>query len=258
MLFLLSPAKSLDFETPLKIKVATEAQFLPEAQILARTAAKLSEMQLQDLMDISPALAELNRARFQEWQIEHPTEQGARQAVFAFDGDVYAGLDAKSLGKTEINYLQKHLRILSGLYGLLRPLDAIRPYRLEMGSQLKTAKAKNLYEYWGERLALAVNEVNVELKAKFVVNLASEEYFKSVPVKLLDVPVITPVFEDFSSGKFKIVSFFAKRARGSMVRYCALNKVKNVKALKEFNLDGYQYCHDNSTETRWVFRRKQA
>lgn len=257
MLFLLSPAKSLDFDTPLKIKVATEAQFLKEANVLARAASQLSASQLQDLMDISPSLADLNRARFQEWRTDHPIEQGARQAVLAFDGDVYTGLDARSMSKAEINYLQKHLRILSGLYGLLRPLDAIRPYRLEMGSQLKTGAAKNLYEFWGDRLSLAVNQASDELQSKFIVNLASEEYFKSIQVKRLNLPVITPVFEDYSSGKFKIVSFFAKRARGAMVRYCAMNKVKSVKALKNFDLDGYRYCDDVSTETRWVFRRKQ-
>lgn len=258
MLFLLSPAKSLDFETPLKLKSATEAQFLQQAQQLANTAAKLSSTQLQTLMDISPALVELNRARFQEWQIEHPIEHGARQAVMAFDGDVYDGLDAKNLTKFDLNYLQKHLRILSGLYGLLRPFDAIRPYRLEMGSQLKTRDAKNLYEFWGDRLSQAVNEHVSEINSKVVVNLASEEYFKSIRLSSLNVKVITPIFEDFSNGKFKIVSFFAKRARGSMVRYCALNRLKQVKALKQFDHDGYHFCEEVSTDTRWIFRRMPA
>ena len=258
MLFLLSPAKSLDFETPIKLQTSTQAQFLSQAQQLAATAAKLSSTQLQTLMDISPALAELNRARFQAWQIDHPIEQGARQAVMAFDGDVYDGLNAKGLTKPDLNYLQKHLRILSGLYGLLRPFDAIRPYRLEMGSQLKTAHAKNLYEFWGDGIAQAINEHTAEINSNLIINLASEEYFKSVRLSLLNAKVITPVFEDFSSGKYKIVSFFAKRARGSMVRYCAVNRVKSIKSLKEFDHEGYRFCEEVSGEARLVFRRKTA
>lgn len=256
MLFLLSPAKSLDFTTPIKLKSATNAQFILEAQALVESAVKLSSLQLQQLMDISPALAELNRARFHAWNADHLLEADVRQALFAFDGDVYSGLDAKSLGKVDINYLQRHLRILSGLYGLLRPLDAIRAYRLEMGSQLKTPQARNLYGFWGDKLSLALNQSLAELKTQTVVNLASEEYFKAIRMPLLEAKVITPVFEDLSNGKYKIVSFFAKKARGMMVRYCATNRIKQISGLKGFDQDGYCFNEEVSTENRWVFRRQ--
>ncbi|WMW78970.1 peroxide stress protein YaaA [Undibacterium cyanobacteriorum] len=255
LLFLLSPAKSLDFESPLPVKQASVPQFIERSEELVGTASRMSPMQLQELMNISADLAKLNYARFQEWNIDHSLEQGARPALFSFNGDVYDGLQARQMGKREWTYLDKHLRILSGLYGVLRPLDAMRPYRLEMGCKLKHGKYKNLYDYWGLTITDAINEYMDAAKLKCVVNLASEEYFGVVHAKALQHKVITPIFEDFSSGKFKIVSFFAKKARGAMVRYCAENKIKKVSDLKEFDRDGYAFSVDASTETRWVFRR---
>ncbi len=255
LLFLLSPAKSLDFESPITMRQASEPEFLEHAEELVQVASKLSPMQLRELMSISEDLAQLNHARFKEWRKEHDLDLGARPCVLAFDGDVYTGLQAKDLDKRAWNYLEKHLRILSGLYGVLRPFDAMRPYRLEMGTKLKTKKGKNLYEFWGDTVTEALNRYMDEAKLKTIVNLASEEYFGVVEPKLLKAKVITPVFEDFSAGKFKIVSFFAKKARGTMMRYCAENKLKRPSDLKAFNLDGYTYCDAVSEENRWVFRR---
>lgn len=255
LLFLLSPAKSLDFESPLNFRQATEPQFLDRAAELVRITSKLSPMQLRELMSISEDLAQLNHARFRAWDKAHDVSLGARPCVLAFDGDVYAGLQAKGLDKRAMNYLEKHLRILSGLYGVLRPFDAMRPYRLEMGTKLKTSYGKNLYDFWGDTVTQSLNQYLNDAKFKMIVNLASEEYFGVVKPKLLEVPVITPVFEDFSAGRFKIVSFFAKKARGTMMRYCAENKIKRAGDLKGFNLDGYAFCETASGANRWVFRR---
>lgn len=260
MLILLSPAKSLDFETPIPTKKSTLPVFGSATKELAQVAARLSSAELQSLMKISPALAALNVDRFEQLR-DDAVNPPTRQAVFAFDGDVYTGLAAKQMASNDIDYLQKHLLILSGLYGILRPLDNIQPYRLEMGSMLANDKAKNLYGFWGTSLTDFVRAYSATMKNQSIVNLASEEYAKAIQFKLLNNPIVTPVFEDYSAGKYKIVSFFAKRARGMMVRYSALNRINHPEKLKAFAVDGYEFCEGASTingsNQRWVFRRRQ-
>lgn len=253
MFILLSPAKSLDFATPAPVKTCSALLFENDALYLASLAAQLSAAQLQAMMDISPALANLNVERFAA--IEHGIA-GAKQAIFAFDGDVYSGLEAYGLSVRSLNYLQKHLRILSGLYGILRPFDLMYAYRLEMGSSLKNAAGPNLYSYWSDKLSAYLQEEVRANKSKAVINLASEEYAKAVKLKTLGAPVIHPVFQDYSKGQYKVISFFAKRARGAMARYCAVHQIKNPQLLKEFDVDGYAYCEEESSETKWVFRRR--
>lgn len=255
MLILLSPAKSLDFDTPSLVKDVSEIQFPHEVDYLASVAAKLTPSDLQQLMNISPALANLNAARFSDF-VSEDLNKMERQAVFVFDGDVYSGLQARQLAKKEISYLQKKLRILSGLYGILKPLDLIQAYRLEMGTGLKNLAGNNLYAYWTDKLTEHLKHEIQQSKAKCVVNLASEEYAKVIRFKSLDVPVIQPIFQDYSAGKYKVVSFFAKKARGSMVRYCALNQIKKAAELKSFVEDGYCFSEQESTATNFVFRRK--
>lgn len=254
MLILLSPAKSLDFETPALVKTSSEPIFVDETAYLSQLAADLSVADLQRLMSISANLAQLNFERFANMR-ESKDTMPARQAVFLFDGDVYDGLRARDLQKKEVNYLQARLRILSGLYGILRPLDKIQAYRLEMGTGLKNSAGNSLYAYWREKLTVHLKQELHATKTKFLVNLASEEYAKAVNLKELGIPVINPVFQDFSAGKFKVISFFAKRARGSMVRYCAMHQVKKPEKLKEFDCDGYQFVEEESNQTHWVFRR---
>ena len=255
MLIVLSPAKSLDFDTPIKFKKSSNPALIDDAASLITILKELSSAQIGVLMKISTGLAELNAARFDRWSLYPITHQN-RQALFTFNGDVYEGLSAKSLTLDQLNYLQSHLRILSGLYGLLRPLDLIQAYRLEMGSPLVNAYGKNLYAFWGSKITEMLNEAVQCQKNKFLVNLASEEYFKAVRPALLTVPVITPVFQDYKNGEYKIISFFAKRARGLMARYCAVHKINKPDVLKLFDVDGYAYCQEASDQTRWVFRRR--
>lgn len=253
MLIVLSPAKSLDFETPVKTKLSTAPRFLDRSAQLIESLRAYSPAQLSELMELSDPLAALNVARYASWTGQ---DKHARQAVLAFDGDVYGGLDARSLTPKQLGYTQQRVRILSGLYGLLRPLDKIEPHRLEMGTRLANPHGKDLYAFWGEDIT---RELRADLEgegAGVLVNLASEEYFKSVKPKLLGVPVITPVFEDFKNGKYKIISFFAKRARGLMARYAAQKGITSPDKLRKFNLDGYQFVKGESSETEWVFRRK--
>jgi cytoplasmic iron level regulating protein YaaA (DUF328/UPF0246 family) len=195
----------------------------------------------------------LNVTRYATWNTD---AEEARQAVMAFNGDVYAGLDARSFEPAELDYAQSHLRILSGLYGLLRPLDLIHPYRLEMGTRLPNARGKDLYAFWGETVTDALNRQIAANGATALVNLASEEYFRSVKPKLLSVPVIAPVFEDWKNGKYKIISFFAKRARGMMARYAVTRGIKDPEQLKQFDLDGYAFDEERSDQRSWVFRRR--
>jgi cytoplasmic iron level regulating protein YaaA (DUF328/UPF0246 family) len=253
MLIVLSPAKSLDFETPVKTKLSTTPRFLDRSAQLIDKLRMLSPAALSELMDLSDALAVLNVGRYASWtgQDEH-----ARQAVLAFDGDVYAGLEARSLKPKQLDYAQQHVRILSGLYGLLRPFDLIEPHRLEMGTRLANGHGKDLYAFWGDAITDLLRADIEEQGAEALVNLASEEYFKSVRPKLLGVPVITPVFEDYKNGRYKIISFFAKRARGMMARYAALKGVTNPEKLKKFDLDGYAFVKGESTDTTWLFRRR--
>jgi cytoplasmic iron level regulating protein YaaA (DUF328/UPF0246 family) len=255
MLIVLSPAKSLDLDTPPTTDRSTTPQFIDRAAELIRVLKDYSPAQIGALMSISDPLAVLNVTRYASW---HPDHGDARQAAMSFDGDVYTGLDARSLKPKALDYVQDHVRILSGLYGLLRPLDRMHPYRLEMGTKLANPRGKDLYAFWGETVTNALNEVLAENGATALVNLASEEYFRSVKPKLLSVPVITPVFEDWKNGKYKIISFFAKRARGMMARYAAEKGITDPQKLKKFDVDGYAFDKDVSTEREWVFRRRLA
>lgn len=254
MLLVLSPAKSLDLNTPTPTREHTLPDFIDRAGQLIGVLRDLSPGQVGELMHISDALSVLNVGRYASWTADH-TE--GHQAVMAFDGDVYGGLDARSLPPQAIAFAQRHLRILSGLYGLLRPLDLIHPYRLEMGTKLANPGGKDLYTFWGEAITRALNAQLAETGSTALVNLASEEYFKSVKPRLLDVPVVTPVFEDWKNGKYKIISFFAKRARGMMARYAIENGISDPEALKDFDVDGYAFVPEASKERTWVFRRKQ-
>ncbi|MGH8853346.1 MAG: peroxide stress protein YaaA [Telluria sp.] len=254
MLIVLSPAKSLDLESPSTTSKHTTPDFIPHAAELIEVLRSYSPAQVAELMDLSDPLAMLNVSRYAHWDADHAK---ARQAIMSFNGDVYAGLDARTLGAKEIDYAQRHLRILSGLYGLLRPLDRMHPYRLEMGTRLQNPRGSNLYAFWGERVTEALNAQIAATKAKALVNLASEEYFKSVKPKLLAAPVITPVFEDWKNGKYKIISFFAKRARGLMARYAAQHGITKPAQLKDFDVDGYAFDAGASGEHSWVFRRRQ-
>ncbi len=253
MLIVLSPAKTLDLETPYTTTQYTMPDFLDSAGQLIEVLRRYSPAQVGSLMDISDTLAHLNVGRYASWGQESAE---ARQAIMAFNGDVYAGFDARSLKPAQLAYTQNHVRILSGLYGVLRPLDLIHPHRLEMGTRLATPAGKDLYAFWGERVTGALNGVLAANQSQVLVNLASEEYFKSVKPKLLSVPVITPVFEDWKNGKYKIISFFAKRARGMMARYAAVKGITDPAKLKRFKVDGYAFEKKASDERTWVFRRK--
>lgn len=250
----LSPAKSLDYESPLSLARHTLPDHVPAARELVDGLRRYTPAQISQLMDISDALAQLNVARYESFS-DTFTKDNARQALLAFNGDVYEGLDARSLDAKGLDYAQKHLRILSGLYGILRPLDLMQPYRLEMGTRLPNARGKDLYAYWKGVIAPDLNAL-LKKRDDVLVNLASEEYFKSVDLKQLKAPVITPVFEDFKSGKYKIISFFAKRARGLMARYAIDRRITDVQALKDFDREGYAFAPDASTATHWVFRRQ--
>ncbi len=257
MIYVLSPAKSLDFESPLPLFKATEPDFLEHSELLIQQLRKLSPLHIESLMKISPALATLNAERFKTWKRPFSPDN-ARQATFAFNGDVYEGLDAYSLPLPKWDYAQDHLRILSGLYGLLRPLDLIQPYRLEMGTKLSNKRGNNLYQFWGDIITEALNQQIHKTNASALINLASEEYFKSVQPKRLSVPIITPIFENWAKTHYKIISFYAKRARGLMVRYALNHFTQHTphEALKMFDSEGYQFCAEASDDTRYVFRRK--
>lgn len=255
MIVVLSPAKTLDFSTPPTIADCSQPDFLSQSQLLIQHLKKLSPLAISELMGISDPLAVLNAQRYAEWSLPF-TAKNAKQAVQAFNGDVYDGLDATTLSSSDLLFAQDHVRILSGLYGLLRPLDLIQAYRLEMGTRLTTERGKDLYAFWGERITAALKAQLKEQGAAALVNLASEEYFKSVHVKTLDVPVIQPVFEDWSASKYKVVSFFAKKARGWMARFAILERVVQPEKLKEFSESGYRFAVDASDDHRWVFRRR--
>ncbi|MFS2019508.1 peroxide stress protein YaaA [Massilia sp. CT11-108] len=253
MLIVLSPAKSLDLESPPTTQERSTPRFIDDAAELIRVLKPKSPAEIGALMAISDQLSVLNVTRYADW---HPDHAAARQAIMSFDGDVYTGLAARTLGKQALGYVRDRVRILSGLYGVLRPLDAMHPYRLEMGTRLANPRGKDLYAFWGDRVTAALNADLKEAGAPVLVNLASEEYFKSVKPKLLDVPVVTPVFEDWKNGKYKIISFFAKRARGMMARHAAEQGITDVERLKDFDVDGYAYDEAVSTDKSWVFRRR--
>ncbi|UMB60493.1 peroxide stress protein YaaA [Lutibacter sp. A80] len=252
MKLVISPAKSLDYKSTVPTSQFTEGIFLNEAAKLNVVLKKKSPKALSELMSISPKLGELNWQRNQDWQLPFSLEN-ARQAVYAFNGDVYSGLDAYSLPLEKLEQLQDKLRILSGQYGILKPLDLMQPYRLEMGTKLKVGSRNNLYEFWGEKVTESLNS---EMEADEVfVNLASNEYFKVINTKLLKVPVITPVFKDYKGEKLKIISFYAKKARGLMVRYIIDNNIETVEGLKDFNSKGYVFDSKLSNEKELIFTR---
>ena len=257
MLLVLSPAKSLDYESPLPTAKFSEPRLLAESARLIDLLRPLSPAEIASLMSLSDPLAALNHARYADWS-QPFTSDNARPAVFAFNGDVYDGLSASTLSPRSLDWLQGHVRILSGLYGLLRPLDLMQAYRLEMGTKLKNPCGKDLYAFWGERITELLNTDLRAARADVLVNLASGEYFRSVKPALLDVPVIQPVFEEWKGGRYRIISFYAKRARGLMARYAAERRLADVEALKGFDVEDYAFAAEASDDVTWVFRRGRA
>ena len=252
MKIVISPAKSLSFEEKAPTSEFTQGIFLPQAERISKVLKKKSARVLSKLMKISPALGELNFERNQNWALPFDLDN-AKQAVYAFKGDVYIGLDAETIDESKLPQLQDKLRILSGQYGLLKPLDLMQPYRLEMGTKLKLGVKDNLYQFWGDSITKALNE---ELEEdELFVNLASNEYFKAVKPKVLKSKVITPVFKDYKNGQLKMIGFFAKKARGMMVRYIVVNNIETIEGLKGFDTDGYGFDANLSTETELVFTR---
>ncbi len=261
MILVISPAKALDYETPPTTTVCTQPDFLDDSAQLIDVLRERSPAQIAELMSLSDQLASLNVARYANWSL--PFDAGnAKQAVLAFNGDVYEGLDAGSLSAEDLAWAQDHLRILSGLYGVLRPLDLMQAYRLEMGTRLANPRGKNLYEFWGERITAALNRLLDADAAgdceRVLLNLASDEYFKSVKPKLLKARLVTPVFEDWKGGRYKIISFYAKRARGLMSRFVIRNRIDEVDGLKDFDSEGYVFAADASDADTLVFRRREA
>lgn len=250
----LSPAKSLDFESKVDISKTTEPRFLEQSEKIAKKLKTLSRNKLADLMSISTQLADLNYGRNQEWEVDH--SDNAKPCFFAFDGDVYTGLEASSLTQENVSFAQDHVRILSGLYGLLRPLDLIHPYRLEMGTKLPIGRKKNLYEFWDDQISLRLNVDFGDSSEKVLLNLASNEYFKSVQTKKLDAKVLDVDFKDFKNGKYKVISFFAKKARGAMARFQIENEINKTNDLKGFEWEGYTFNDKLSEESKWVFTRE--
>lgn len=256
MLFVISPAKTLDFTQKPQTKTSSQPRFLKQSQQLISTLSALDVVAVAKLMSLSDKLAALNVARFQSWSIPFDLNN-AKQAVLAFKGDVYTGLDADSLDDAALEYAQKHLRILSGLYGVLKPLDLIQPYRLEMGTKLQNAIGKDLYQFWGAQLRASL-ENEPAMADQVLINLASNEYFKAVQAKQLTARVITPVFKDWKNGQYKMISFYAKKARGLMTRYLIDNQLTNPEDIKAFDCDGYTFSEADSAGDEWVFLRKQA
>lgn len=256
MLFLLSPAKSLDYETPAPELPHSQPLFVRQAAELIGLLREKSPQQIAALMDLSDKLALLNVVRYQAWRPRF-TAKNAKAAVLAFNGDVYEGLDAKSLAAEELGWLQDHVCILSGLYGVLRPLDRMQPYRLEMGTALANEQGKNLYQFWGAQIAAYLNQRLRRDISPVLVNLASQEYFKAVDLKALKAPVIECVFQEYRGGQYKVISFNAKRARGLMARYAATQRVVTPRQLQAFNVEGYAFDASASGPQRFVFRRKQ-
>ncbi|MEX1196491.1 MAG: peroxide stress protein YaaA [Pseudohongiellaceae bacterium] len=257
MLIVVSPAKSLDFESPVKTGKYTLPRFTDQSRELVETLREHSPEDLSELMNISARLGELNARRYMNWQLPF-TPDNAKQAAFAFTGDVYAGLDVESLSAKDLEYAQRHLRILSGLYGVLRPLDLMQPYRLEMGTRLSVGGAKDLYGFWGEQITQVLNEDLKGDRPRLLVNLTSNEYFRSVKEKVLEADVISPVFKDHKNGEYKIISFYAKKARGMMAAWLIRHRITNLEGLTGFDAGGYRYSAADSTANRPVFLRKQT
>lgn len=257
MLFLLSPAKKLDYDSPVHVQTHTQPLFVDQAAALIKVLKTKSADDIAELMSLSQALAELNVGRYASWKKTF-TQDNARQAVLAFNGDVYEGLEASSLSARQLDWAQDHVVILSGLYGALRPLDLMQPYRLEMGTRLQTSKGKNLYEYWGGAIAGYLNERQEGEKTPVIVNLASEEYFKVVDLKTLRARVVQCVFQDWKNGAWKVISFHAKRARGLMARYAIEHKINKPEGLQAFDSEGYAFDALASSADKLVFRRRDS
>ncbi len=257
MLIVISPAKTLDYDTPAKTQRFTEPAYLEESQLLIARARRWSALDIAEVMQVSMKIAELNHERFAEWHTPF-TPENAKQAVLAFKGDVYTGLEAESFSADDFAFAQKHLRILSGLYGLLRPLDLMQPYRLEMGRKVDTERGKNLYEFWGEQITEGLNKQLKALKSPYLINLASNEYFKAVKPKLLDGEIITPEFKDWKNGQYKMMGVYAKKARGQLSRFVIQNQLTDPEAMKDFAVDGYGFNEEMSSGNKWVFTRKQG
>jgi len=256
MLIVISPAKKLDYETPAITSEFSTPDFMGDSKQLIKRLRDFSALDLAELMKLSMKLAELNFDRYEAWK-PTCTKKNAKQALLAFQGDVYKGLDAASFTSTDFTFAQQHLHILSGLYGILRPLDLMQPYRLEMGTRLDTSRGKNLYEFWGSTITEGLNKQLKKLKTKTLINLASNEYFKSVKTKELDAEIITPAFKEFKNGDYKMIGIYAKRARGLMSRYIIKNKLKDPESLKDFDEEGYRFSSKLSKGNTWVFTRRQ-
>ena len=253
MLTVISPAKTLDFDTPSHTKKHTQPRFLAQSEQLIEQLKKLSSQEIASLMSISDKLAGLNMARFQQWQTPF-TEDNAKQAILAFKGDVYTGLDAETLDEKGLDFAQQHLRVLSGLYGVLRPLDLMQPYRLEMGTTFQNDAGRDLYTFWGDQLQKSL-EAEPALEDGILINLASNEYFKAVNAKKLKATIITPVFKDWKNGQYKMISFYAKKARGLMSRYIIDHQIDSPEKLKQFDAEGYRFSAEMSQKNDWVFIR---
>lgn len=256
MLALISPAKTLDYETALPSSNFTQPRLLDQSEQLIEVCRELSASQLASLMSVSEKIAQLNVARFQDWQTEFDLAN-ARQAIFAFKGDVYTGLDAYALNDSQLDFAQQHLRMLSGLYGLLRPLDLMMPYRLEMGTKLQNPRGSNLYEFWGKRITDLIQQDLQHTNSQILLNLASDEYYKAVKESALDAQIIKPVFLDQKNGKYKVISFYAKKARDLMARFVIEQQIQQVEDLKAFNSEGYYFDAENSNAKELVFKREE-
>ena len=254
MLSVISPAKTLDFATPPTTRKTTQPEFLQRSAELIDDARRLEPATIRELMGVSENIANLNHQRFMDWHTPFDKDN-AKQAVLAFKGDVYTGLEAETLNAAGLSYAQKHLRILSGLYGVLRPLDLMQPYRLEMGLKFANRGGENLYEFWGESLTESLNRQLRKTGTPILLNLASREYFKAVKPAALKAEVITPVFKDLKNGKYRIISFFAKKARGQMARYVIDREIDDIPALKKYRVGGYRYNAGESTARELVFTR---
>jgi cytoplasmic iron level regulating protein YaaA (DUF328/UPF0246 family) len=257
MIIVLSPAKTLDYEFDTDTNNSVPS-FLSQSSKLIGQLKKKEPKDIASLMGLSDKLATLNYDRYQSWTASKKASDDSKPALLVFKGDVYQGLQAEDLSKKEMNFAQKHLRILSGLYGILRPLDLMKPYRLEMGTKLETAQGKNLYEFWGDKIQKNVLDELKNQKSDLLINLASKEYFSVLGKVPEDINVISPAFKDFKNGKYKIISFYAKKARGLMARWIIQNKVTDFENLKDFDVDGYKYSKAESTLTTPVFLRKQS
>ncbi|PMH39752.1 hypothetical protein BCU68_06530 [Vibrio sp. 10N.286.49.B3] len=256
MLIVVSPAKTLDYESPLATTRFTQPELVGDSAQLIEVCRKLTPADISTLMKVSDKIASLNVARFAQWS-EAFTVDNARQAILAFKGDVYTGFDANTLSEADFDYAQQHMRMLSGLYGVLKPLDLMQPYRLEMGTRLANERGTNLYQFWGDKITDHLNQTMADQNEALLINLASNEYFKAVKPKQLTGKVITPVFKDCKNGQYKVISFYAKKARGMMARYIVQQRVNSIEELTQFDVAGYYFVAEESTESELVFKREE-